>query len=136
MNFSLPSSSSETLAFLVLLIALAGGLITLFAPRMIMRWTGLALADGRAFGLSEIRGALGGFYVGVALYILLSEPRPYIILTFAFGFFCFGRILAFVVDRVHNPQHMGAIMGDAILATIPAMHTFGGFSFLEAILGW
>ncbi|MEO0547993.1 MAG: hypothetical protein AAF035_13735 [Pseudomonadota bacterium] len=136
LNFALPASSSETLAFLVLLIALAGGLVTLFAPRMIMAWTGLSLTQGRAFGLSEIRGPLGGFYVGVALFVLLSTPRPYLILSLAFGFACFGRILAFVFDRVRNWQHAGAIIGDAILSAIPLIHTLGGFFFIEQFLGW
>jgi len=136
LNLSLPGSSSETLAFLVLLIALAGGLITLLAPRTIMGWTGLSLANGRGFGLSEIRGPLGGFYVGVALYVLLSTPRPYLVLTLAFAFACFGRILAFVFDGVRNWQHGGAIFGDAVLASIPLIHTLGGFFFIEQILGW
>lgn len=136
LTVALPTSSGEWLAFMVLLIALAGGLMTLFAPRTIMAWTGLATAEDRDFGLSEIRGPLGGFYVGVALYLLLATPRPYIVLTFAFGFACLGRITAFVLDRVRNPQHVGAIVGDAILATIPLLHVSGGFGWLEALLGY
>ncbi|MEO1397733.1 MAG: hypothetical protein AAFU56_02555, partial [Pseudomonadota bacterium] len=76
------------------------------------------------------------FYVGVALFILLSTPRPYLILTLAFGFACFGRILAFVFDRVRSLQHVGAIIGDAILSAIPLIHVVGGFFFVEQILGW
>ncbi|MEM9734090.1 MAG: hypothetical protein AAF903_11490 [Pseudomonadota bacterium] len=133
---ALPTSSGEWLAFMVLLIALAGGLMTLFAPRTIMAWTGLAPAEGRDFGFSEIRGPLGGFYVGVSLYLLMATPRPYIVLTFGFGFACLGRITAFLLDRVRNREHVGAIIGDAILATIPLLHVTGGFSWLEVLLGF
>lgn len=141
LNTTLPATSGETLVFLVAVIALLGGLVTLIAPRTIMAATGLAPASDkngalRQFGYSEIRGPLGGFYVGVALYIILSTPRPYIILTLAFGFACFGRILAFIFDRVRNIQHVGAIVGDAILSTIPFIYLQGGFRWLEPVLGW
>lgn len=135
-NFAFPSSSSEALALMVLLIALIGGILTLVKPRMIMAWTGLQDAEGRRFGLSEIRGPLGGFYVGVALFVLFSPDRPYLIFAFAFGFACFGRILAFILDGVRSRENVLSIAGDAMLATIPLLHTMGGFWFLEAILGW
>lgn len=121
---------------MVLFIALAGGLLTLIKPRMIMDWTGLRLVEGRQFGLSEIRGPLGGFYVGVALYVLLSPDRPYLILASAFAFACFGRIVAYALDGVRSRENVLSFIGDAILATIPLMHVLGGFWFIEAIIGW
>jgi len=134
LNTSLPVSLGEWAAMSVALIALAGGLVTLLDPRRIMAWTGLSLTPGRMFGLSELRGPLGGFYVGVALYIILSTPRPYIILTLAFGFACFGRILAFALDGVRSRENVFAATGDAILATLPALYVTGNLDWVDVLL--
>ncbi|EFL89602.1 DUF4345 family protein [Ahrensia sp. R2A130] len=134
LNTALPASLAEWAVMGVALIALAGGLVTLLDPRRIMAWTGLSLTPGRAFGLSELRGPLGGFYVGVALYIILSTPRPYIILTLAFGFACLGRVLAFVLDGVRSRENVLAATGDAILATLPALYVSGNLGWVDRLL--
>ena len=134
LNTALPTSLGEWAAMGVALIALVGGLVTLLDPRRIMAWTGLSLTPGRMFGLSELRGPLGGFYVGVALYIVLSTPRPYIILTLAFGFACFGRVLAFVLDGVRSRENVLSVVGDAILATVPALYVSGNLGWLDALV--
>ncbi|MEN0041109.1 MAG: DUF4345 family protein [Pseudomonadota bacterium] len=134
LNTALPASLAEWATMAVALIALAGGLVTLFDPHRIMAWTGLSLTPGRMFGLSELRGPLGGFYVGVALYVILSTPRPYLILTLGFGFACFGRILAFVLDGVRSRENVLSLIGAAILSAIPALYVTGVLGRLEAMV--
>ena len=126
-EFVWPASLGEWGAWLSALIIFLGGLITFLMPRTVMGWTGLAALPGRRFGYSEIRGPLGGFYLGIAFWTLAFHPQPllYIALGTALALACLGRITAFLFDGVRSAMHVGAIFGDAILAALPLLYAFG-----------
>ncbi len=126
-EFVWPASPGEWGAWLSAVIILFGGLVTFLMPRTIMGWTGLAQIPGRQFGLSEIRGPLGGFHMGIAFWTIAFHPQPllYIALGTALALACLGRIVAFLFDGARSPMHMGAIVGDAVLAALPLLYAFG-----------
>ena len=127
-EFVWPASLGEWGAWVSALIIFLGGLITFLMPRTVMGWTGLAALPGRRFGYSEIRGPLGGFYMGIAFWTLAFHPQPllYIALGTALALACLGRITAFPVRRRAQRDACGSdLRRRCILAALPLLYAFG-----------
>ena len=77
-------------------------------------------AVGHQNGVSEVRGPLGGAWVGFGLAaILLAQPLVYLALGFAFLVTVVGRIVSFIADRTFNLHCVAATLFEALLAFFP-----------------
>ena len=100
MELTTPASLGEWLAFLTALATFLIGAFILLAPRTFMGWIGLGAARADTGGVSEVRSANGGFWMGLgAAALLLGQPLIYLALGFAFAGMVVARLVAMAVDR-------------------------------------
>ena len=65
-------------------------------------------------GVSEIRGAFGGSWVGIALgAILFAQPLIYLALGLGFAVMVIGRLISFITDKSLNGQTVAATVIEA-----------------------
>ena len=108
-EFIAPQTTGETLAFMVTLITMLVGLTLMVAPRRFGRLLGFL--DLSRTGASEIRGAFGGSWVGIALgAILFAQPLIYLALGLGFAVMVVGRLISFVADKSLNGQTVAATL--------------------------
>ncbi|MDD9909536.1 MAG: DUF4345 family protein [Ahrensia sp.] len=111
-EFVAPQTTGETLAFCVALATLLVGLIFMTIPHRFGRFLGIY--DMSASGISELRSAFGGSWVGFALAaILFAQPLIYLALGTAFVFMVIGRVISFLADRSFNGQTVAALLIEA-----------------------
>jgi hypothetical protein len=116
-EFYVPASSGEWLAFLSALATLLYGLVAFLMPRTALRLLHLAPAGDRPEGLAESRAALGGFRVGLGLVaILFAQPLIYLVLGAAWGAAAIGRLLSMLFDRAVSIRSLVALLVEAALA--------------------
>jgi hypothetical protein len=63
----------KILQFAAVLLTIATGLLSLFAPRSVQGFTGLTAPDGR--GITEIRSILGGLFIGLGIAVFILGTR-------------------------------------------------------------
>jgi hypothetical protein len=74
------------------------GLISLIRPRSVQGFTGLTAPGPR--GLAEIRGVLGGGFIGLgAAPLILGEPAAYVVLGITYLAIAIGRIGGILLDK-------------------------------------
>ena len=124
-----PEEWPERLAFLTAFATMLLGLLLMVMPRQFGHFLGLTIRSGSNNGLSEIRSAFGGMWVGLGLAcILLAQPFTYFALGLAFLGAVIGRLISFVVDRTFNLHCLLAVIIEALGAYFPlrfALETFG-----------
>ncbi len=105
-NFVVPSSSLvEWMVFLVALLTLVLGLISLFIPRLALKILNLKPSDGKPYARGQTRGVLAGFYIALGFACLfysdpfIAKQFAAIILAGAWLFTGFGRLVSIIVDR-------------------------------------
>ena len=81
MEFYLPASPGEWLAWSSAAMTLALGFVALFAPRIMLRVMRLQTLPDRDSGLAEIRASYGGFRIGLGAACLLLHPQPLLYLA-------------------------------------------------------
>lgn len=119
-EFTFPFSTGEWLAWTAALATILTGLVLMIIPRRFMHFLGLAPRSGTNNGVSEVRGPLGGAWVGFGLAaILLAQPLVYLALGFAFLVTVVGRIVSFFADRTFNLHCVAATLFEALLAFFP-----------------
>jgi len=95
----LPFSWPEKLAVLSAFITLIFGLMCFFMPRASLKVLRLKTYDDVPEAISEMRGTLAGFYLGVGiLVILFQQPLLYLALGAGWGFTAFGRLVSMFKD--------------------------------------
>lgn len=119
-EFTLPYSTGEWLAFLTALATVLIGLCLMLFPRPMMHWLGLAPRPSSNNGVSEVRGPFGGMWVGFGLAALvLAQPLVYLALGAAFAFAVVGRLYSFVIDRTFNIHCVVATFFEVLSAFFP-----------------
>jgi len=84
----------------LLLATIAFGLIGWLAPGYTMDKLGLLCRPGTTLGMSEIRAANGGLFVGLAgAALLIGAPLGYAMVGFAYAGAALGRLTSFVIDK-------------------------------------
>lgn len=121
LDFPWPITTGEWLAWTSAAATALIGLLYLFAPRLMLRLSGLAVPLERQQALAHLRGPVAGFLLGVGLgAILLGQPLVYLVLGFAWGFTAFGRVIGMLSDGagLRNSLHLIAETGLAVLALL------------------
>lgn len=124
-QFTMPQTLGETLAWLTALAVLLVGLFIMFMPRRFMSLTGLSVT--RPDGFAQMRGPFGGLLVGFALACLILSPQPllYFALGLSLGITVLGRIISMVADGSRTTFSAGALLIEALGAFFALAYVFG-----------
>jgi hypothetical protein len=134
MEFYLPATTGEWLAWGTAAITALAGLVMLFAPGITMKLLRLQPINGRPEGYGSIRATLAGFYLGLGFGCLVfAQPFLWVVLGAAWGFALFGRFISMMSDsagkgtaRARGTLYMGfAAIVEFLLAAGPLLYAFG-----------
>lgn len=119
-EITVPYEWPERLAWLVAIATVLIGLTLMAAPARMGGLLGLAPVGGNNNGLSEIRGPVGGVWVGMGLAcLLLAQPFTYFALGMAFVIAVVGRIVSFFADRTFNAHCIAVTIFESLCAYFP-----------------
>lgn len=125
-EFYWPASQGEWLAFLSALVTIGFGLLLLFAPRLSFRILRLQTTPNHPEAVSEARGTMAGFYLGVGLCaVLFAQPLIYLALGAGWGFTAFGRIISMMSDRGVTLFNFISVATEMMLAALPLLYGLG-----------
>lgn len=125
-EFVLPQTTGEWLAWLVAFGCVLTGLLLLLAPRLVMRVVGLGESTSNPGGVSEIRSILGGLFLGIGFAcIMFAQPLVYAALGFGFVCAVIGRLISFVADRAFTGTVIAATVIEGFGAFFPLAYAFG-----------
>ena len=119
-NFALPQGSLvEWMIFLVALLTLVLGLISLFIPRLALKILKLRPSVEKPYGQGQTRGILAGFYIALgAACLFYSDPFiakqfAAIIMAGAWLLTGFGRFVSIIMDRGATLYNFAAMVFEA-----------------------
>ncbi len=125
-DFYLPSSNGEWLAWASALMTIFFGLLCMFAPRLTFRILRLQTHPEHPEALSESRGTMAGFYLGVGICCLLfAQPVLWIALGVSWGFTAFGRLISMLSDDGNTLFNWISVIIEAGLAILPLAYALG-----------
>ena len=127
MQFSLPLSQADWLVFLVAATSALLGLIALFAPRLVLAALRLDTAPAHPEAVAEIRGTLGGLWLGTGLVALLFYDQPFIqwMVGAVWLFAAFGRLVSILADSGSTPTNWAVLLVKIAFAAACFNPTFG-----------
>lgn len=126
MEFYLPASNGEWLAWLTALITLFFGVILLFAPRLSLKVLRLNAPDLSSAGLSSVRALIAGPYIGMGLACLLfAQPFLWLALACVWASVLFGRLLSILTDKGSSLYNIIAVSVEFLLMAAPMAYVFG-----------
>ncbi len=126
MEFYLPSSNGEWMAWTSALITSLFGLVMFFAPAFTLKLLCLDLSGGRKEGLATIRSTMAGFYLGVGLGCLIfAQPFLWLVIGAAWGFTLFGRFISIMSDKTSSIYNWSFAILEFFLAAGPLLFAFG-----------
>lgn len=137
MEFYLPATTGEWLAWGSAAVTALAGLVMLFAPGITMKLLRLQPINGRPEGYGSIRATLAGPYLGVGLGCLIfAQPFLWVVLGAVWGFALFGRFISMMSDaggRRGGPtggRFYGSLAAlvEFVLAAGPLLYAFGFIS--------
>lgn len=101
MQFSLPLYPADWLPFLAAAFTVLIGLFALFAPQTMLKVLRLDTAPAHPEAVSEVRGTIGGFWLGTGLVALLFYDQLFVQMVLGAGwlFAAFGRVVSILADR-------------------------------------
>jgi len=124
--FPWPASNGEWLAWSSAALTALYGLVAMFFPATVMKLLALQVQPDSTRGLSEMRGTLAGFHLGVGLSaILLAQPLVYTALGVGWGLTAFGRLLSILSDRANTLVNWIYFLIEIVLAALPLAFVFG-----------
>jgi hypothetical protein len=117
----IPFDWPERLGLISAVITVLFGVCLLVAPRFSLKLLRLETAPHAPGALSEARGTMAGFYLGVGiLVILLQQPLLYAALGAGWAFTAFGRLVSMILDprpfAGFNTFNIGSIIFEGALA--------------------
>jgi uncharacterized membrane protein HdeD (DUF308 family) len=125
-EFYWPATPGEWLAFLSAAITVFFGLLLLLFPRWSLRLLRLQTRPDVPEAVSEARGTMAGFYLGLGVCcILFAQPFLYLALGTSWAATGFGRFVAMLFDRANTPFNWISLPIELALAAAPLAHVFG-----------
>jgi len=125
-EFYWPTTQGEWLAWSSALITILFGLLLLFAPRLSLKILRLQTAPEHPEALSEARGTMAGFYLGVGICAMLfAQPWTYLALGAGWAFTAFGRIISMLSDRGVTGFNLASVAIEILLAAGPLLYALG-----------
>ena len=126
MEFYLPTTTGEWLAWMSAAVTAFLGLVMLFAPGISMRLLRLQPANGRSEAYGSIRATMAGFYLGLGIGCLIfAQPFLWVVLGTAWGFALFGRFISMMSDKGSSFYSTVFAVIEFVLAAGPLLYTFG-----------
>ena len=125
-EFYWPTTQGEWLAWSSALVTILFGLALLFAPRLSLRLLRLQTQPDHPEALSEARGTMAGFYLGVGICAMLfAQPLIYMTLGAGWAFTAFGRIISMMSDRGMTLYNLVSVVIEILLAAGPLLYALG-----------
>ena len=125
-EFYWPSSQGEWLAWASAAVTVAFGVMLLVAPRASLRILRLQTAPEHPEAVSEARGTMAGFYLGVGICALLfAQPLIYLALGAGWAFTALGRLVSILSDRGVTGYNLVSVAIEAVLAALPLLYGLG-----------
>ncbi len=125
-DFYTPQSLGEWLSFVSAAITIGFGLVALVFARSTLSLLRLQPKPESPEALSESRGTLAGFYLGVGITtILFAQPFLIMALGAGWAFTVFGRFVSMVVDRGFTVFNVVSVLLEIALAAGPLLYVFG-----------
>lgn len=126
MEFYLPATTGEWLAWSAAVITAFAGVVMLFAPGITMKLMRLQPINARPEAYSSIRAVLAGPYLGIGLGCLIfAQPFLWVVLGAAWGFSLFGRFISMMSDKGATFYNIIAAVIEFALAAGPLLYAFG-----------
>ena len=126
MEFYLPTTTGEWLAWSSAALTAFAGIVMLFAPGITMKLLRLQPINARPEAFSSIRAVLAGPYLGLGLGCLIfAQPFLWVVLGAAWGFALFGRFISMMSDRGGTIYNWLAAIVEFLLAAGPLLYAFG-----------
>ncbi|WP_279481210.1 DUF4345 family protein [Aureimonas sp. SK2] len=123
----LPTTTAEALPFAAAAFSILYGLFALFAPGTFLRMAKLQPVGERRVGLSEIRGSLAGFPLGVGLVTLFFFIQPFTQMALGAGWLivAFGRLVSILSDDASSFGNWLWLLVNLVLAGACLAPVFG-----------
>ncbi|MBO1041932.1 DUF4345 family protein [Brucella pituitosa] len=126
MEFYLPATAGEWLAWSAAVVTAFAGIVMLFAPGITMKLMRLQPINARPEAYSSIRAVLAGPYLGIGLGCLIfAQPFLWVVLGAAWGFALFGRFISMMSDKGATFYNIIAAVIEFALAAGPLLYAFG-----------
>ncbi|ASV87269.1 MULTISPECIES: DUF4345 family protein [Ochrobactrum] len=126
MEFYLPATTGEWLAWSAAVVTAFAGIVMLFAPGITMKLMRLQPINARPEAYSSIRAVLAGPYLGIGLGCLIfAQPFLWVVLGAAWGFALFGRFISMMSDKGATFYNIVAAVIEFALAAGPLLYAFG-----------
>lgn len=126
MEFYLPATTGEWLAWSAAVVTAFAGIVMLFAPGITMKLMRLQPINARPEAYSSIRAVLAGPYLGIGLGCLIfAQPFLWVVLGAAWGFALFGRFISMMSDKGATFYNTVAAVIEFALAAGPLLYAFG-----------
>ena len=124
--FPWPVSQGEWLAWSSAAVTALFGVFMLFAPRLALRLLRLQPVPDHPEAVGEIRGAFGGFYLGIGLCsILFAQPLVYLALGLCWATAAFGRFVSMLSDRGNTLYNWVRLLLEAVLGGLALVFALG-----------
>jgi len=125
-QFPWPYTTGEWVSFGSAAITNVLGLMLFIMPRISLRILRLQTVPGHPEALSEARGTMAGFYLGVGLMaILLAQPLIYLALGVSWGFTAFGRLVSILSDKGNTLFNWISLLFEIALALAAVAYPLG-----------
>jgi uncharacterized membrane protein HdeD (DUF308 family) len=125
-EFPWPWTQGEWLAWSSAAVTILFGLILFAAPKLSLRLLRLQTAPDHPEALSEARGTMAGFYLGLGLTcILFAQPMLYIALGASWALTAFGRLVSMMSDRGNTAYNWVSLALEIVLAALPLAFVSG-----------
>lgn len=107
----------EILKIVAAVLTIITGLVSLFIPRRLEGFTGLAAPGPR--GVTEIRAVLGGTFIGLGLApLLLGTPESYQVVGIAYLAIMVTRLIGILVDRSFEASNWISLATEVVLGLV------------------
>lgn len=125
-QFYWPGSPGEWLAFMSAVVTVLFGLTLFFAPRRSLVLLRLQTRPDVPEAVTEARGTMAGFYLGVGLLcLMLAQPFLYLALGASWAFTALGRAVCMIFDGANTPFNWISLSIELVLALLPLAYVFG-----------
>lgn len=125
-EFYLPTSMGEWLAFSSAIVTIFFGILLFFMPKLSLSILRLQTFPDVPSAVSESRATMAGFYLGVGICcILFAQPLIYLALGASWLITAFGRIVSMIVDKGNTKYNWISWPIEAALGLLPILYALG-----------